>query len=149
MLHGIYHVKKAVYKSTHSTTLKYCGIFPCCLNLNHILFLSCSSAQCLQGELAEKTLLFTIFGWQQHVRQVISGYLHYFYLLSTGVLSAQLLLVGLDCVISVFCLSSPVKQLNTSTKIWLQLYKFIWAYHCPHMCLNNWPWVLYTAVKHK
>lgn len=149
MLHGIYHVKKVVYKRTHSTISKSCGIFPCCLNLNHILFLSCSSAQCLPGTFAQKALLLTGLGWQPLVRQVISGHQHHFYLLRTGVPSAQLLLMGLGCVSSVFCSSSPVKQLNASMKIWLQLYKFIWAYHCPYMCLNDWPWVLYLAVKHK
>lgn len=150
MLHGLYHVKKAVYKSlTHSTSSKYCGIFTCCLNLNHILFLSRSSAQWLWGTFAEKTLLLTGFGWQQLVRQVISGDQHHFCLLSTGVFSAQLLLMGLGSVISLFCLSSPVKQLNALMKIWLQLYKCIWAYHCLYMCLNDWPWVLYTTVKHK
>lgn len=145
MLHGICHVKKAVYKRAHSTTSKSCGIFPCCLNLSHILFLSCLSAQCLRGTSAEKTLLLTIFGWQQLVRQVIRGYQHHSYLLTTGVLSAQLLLVGLGCVISAFCSSSPVKQLNALMKIWLPLHKYMWAY----MCLNDWPWVLCTAEKHK
>lgn len=132
MLHGIYHVKKTVYNGIHSTTSKYYRIFVCCLNLNCILFLPCSSSQCLQGTFAEKTLLLTIFGWQQLVRQVISGYQHCFYLLSTGALGTQLLqLLGLGCVISVFCSSSPVKQLNALTKIWPQLHKFIWAYHGP------------------
>lgn len=55
MLHGIYRVKKSVYNKTHSTTSKSCRIFVCCLNLNCILFLSCSSSQCLQGAFAEKT----------------------------------------------------------------------------------------------
>lgn len=99
----------------------------------------------MRGTSAEKTLLLTIFGWQQLVRQVIRGYQHHSYLLTTGVLSAQLLLVGLGCLISAFCLSSPVKQLNALMKIWLPLHKYMWAY----MCLNDWPWVLCTAVKHK
>lgn len=61
MLHGSCCVKKAVYKRTHSTPLKFCGIFPLCVDLNHIRFLSRLSAQWwlpwrgLQETFAEKT----------------------------------------------------------------------------------------------
>lgn len=47
MLTGNDCVKNDVYSRAYSKTSTSCGIFPLRLDLNHILFLPCLSAQCL------------------------------------------------------------------------------------------------------
>lgn len=80
MLTGNDCVKNDVYSRAYSKTSTSCGIFPLHLDLNHILFLPCLSAQCLlpwkglqEPFAGGKKNKKYIFGWQLLMRQVNSS----------------------------------------------------------------------------